>query len=55
MNPPEREITEKEWIAASQACCGAVSDDEGDPARTGDGPAPAPPPSPDLSALPPDN
>jgi hypothetical protein len=22
MTPPEREITEEEWIAASQACCG---------------------------------
>lgn len=22
MTPPDREITEEEWIAASQACCG---------------------------------
>jgi len=23
MAPPDREITEEEWIAASQACCGS--------------------------------
>ena len=39
MNPQQREITEEEWIAASQAYCGAGSDGEGRPA---DGPAPRP-------------
>jgi hypothetical protein len=26
--PPELDITLEEWIAASQACCGAEPDDE---------------------------
>lgn len=27
---PDRPITDEEWIAASQACCGATPDDDDD-------------------------
>ncbi len=50
---PDREISEDEWIAASQACCGTEPDDVPDGAhKTEDGDRP--PPSPDPHAPPTD-
>jgi hypothetical protein len=54
MNPPDREITEEEWIAASQACCGSEPDDEADEVRKTEGGDRPPPPSSDLHAPPTD-
>jgi hypothetical protein len=50
---PDREITEEEWIAASQACCGADADDGDAAHKTDGGDSPAPPSS-NAHAPPPD-
>jgi hypothetical protein len=51
---PEREITEEEWIAASQACCGADPGDDAAAADKTDGGDRPGPPSSDLHAPPTD-
>ena len=51
---PDREITEDEWIAASQACCGIDPDDDECPVDKTEGGDPPASPSSNLHAPPTD-